>query len=86
MSIKKRIAKAKIKKMCKMLRSCGIPASVYDDKENEIVGLQAELWNCVDGSAVEFGVYATAEEGYALDSYAEPEGDRDKFLAEISEL
>lgn len=86
MSIKKMIAKAKIKKMCKMLVSCGVPAFVYDDKENEIVGLRAKLWNCVDGSSVEFGVFAMPEDNYTLDSYAEPEGDREAAFAKISEL
>ena len=63
----------KLKKLSKALAKCGIEHDLYDDEDNGIMGLRANIWNCVDGSDVLVEVYGMAEDNYQVEVYAQPE-------------
>lgn len=59
------------------LNDCGIDAKL--SVENGEVILTSNLWNCVDGSDVEFTVVANAE---GIEHYADPSSMDDKTFSE----
>ena len=84
--MRKMIAKVKLSILSKVLTSCGVPNTLYNDEENGILSVRADLWNCVDGSSVEVCAYAMIDDNYELEAYAEPEGDREASMAKIAAL
>ena len=55
------------------LETCGISAVMHEDKEHGFIAVEAELWNCEDGSAVTFGAYISDEDDYEeIGHYADP--------------
>lgn len=79
-------AKAKMMNLAIALGECGIPTELTEDHDNNIISLSTTMWNCVDGSDVEVCVYAMEAEGYEVNSYAEPEKDRQRALDKISQV
>lgn len=71
----------KFKKLSKALAKCGIAHELYEDKDNGIVGLRADIWNCIDGSNVLVEVYGMAAENYQVDAYAQPDEQMARMFA-----
>ena len=86
---KKIIGMAKLMNLQNALAECGIKSEVYaweHEDGTQAISLRADLWNCVDGSDVLFEVYADETGDFEnFDSYAEPENDRNRIIAEIDE-
>ena len=76
-------AKAKMMNLAIALGECGIHTELVEDHDSNIISLSTTMWNCINGSDVEVCVYAMEAEGYEVNSYAEPEGDRAKALARL---
>ena len=86
---KKIFGMAKLVNLQNALAECGIESEVYaweHEDGTQAISLRANLWNCVDGSEVLFEVYADETGDFEnFDSYAEPENDRNRVIAEIDE-
>ena len=85
-NIKANEAMTKMWNLAKALAECGIESEVSVDHDNNIVALNATLWNCVDGSDVEFCVYSAEFGDWGISSYAEPENDRKAICEELDKL
>lgn len=87
---KKIIGIAKLMNLQNALAECGIKSEICaweHEDGTEAISLLADLWNCCDGSDVLFEVYADETSDFEdFDSYAEPESDRNRVIAEIDEM
>lgn len=76
----------KLKNLESALNEVGIETSLWFDEESGYAGISANLWNCYDGSNVEFTVAANESTGFEeIEHYADPDTDRERFQAKIEE-
>lgn len=81
----KEVAIAKLLNLSSALAGCGITTVIEYDDEHGIVGLSADLWNCIDGSTVNFSVWAEDTDDFAeLEHCVEPEGAAEKLFEDFS--
>ena len=75
----------KLMNLSSALNECGIDNELCFDEENNIISLSAEIWNCVDGSEVEFCVYcAEFEDDFEeLHSYCDPHSQSAALFADF---
>lgn len=67
------------------LEACGISAEMYEDKEHGLVCVEAELWNCEDGTSITFGAYISDEDDYEeIAHYADPH--KLDLIAEVEKI
>lgn len=86
METNKNVAMDKLTNLHNALTECGIEADLYEDTEHNIISVRIDAWNCCDGSNVIVEVYATEDEDYEIQLYAEPENDRKRWMEEIKNL
>ena len=86
MVTKKNEAMEKLTGLHTALTECGIEADLYEDTEHNIIGVRIDAWNCCDGSNVVVEAYATEDEDYEIQLYAQPENDSKRFMEEIENL
>ena len=83
---KANVAVAKMWNLAKALAECGIEAEVSVDHDENIISLNTTLWNCIDGTDVEFCVYCAEFEDWEINHYAEPEKDRECIEEMMADL
>ena len=77
----------KLENLANALAECGIESSIILDEENQTMAVTADIWNCCDGSNVEFCVYsAEFEDGFEeLHAYCDPKSQSDALFASLFE-
>lgn len=78
--VKVREAFDKLVDLSHALEACGIDSAVVADHETDAIILTASLWNCVDGSEVEFSVISAEVDDWELFSYAEPRTQSEELM------
>ena len=66
------------------LKNCGIDSELIVDNDNNIISVRSDVWNCIDGSDVLVEVYSAEFEDWEISAYAEPENEKQAFLAELN--
>lgn len=84
-SIKKELARAKIANLAIALELCGIEAEV-EEREDGVISLNADIWNCMDGSDINVQVWASPDEDYEVDSCAQDTERVEKFFKELTDF